>query len=122
MFSDYYLNNKQIAFSEHGFFKFVDLNKCIYAIDKASVKDLSDFRKAIATIYGFENIYDFFSEDIENIDKLSTMLQNRKYDKKMKRFNICLLQDNLKSILASLRKAEIVIQGSEVVNKPNERN
>lgn len=103
-FSDHYGENKQTLMTENGFFKHIDIDKCFKAIDRASVKDLSDFRRSVAAIYNFSNIGDFYSDDADNIDKLNTML-DKDYEKKMKQFNIKLLRKDFESILIGLRKS-----------------
>ena len=105
-FLTYYNDHKQTILSERGLLKFIDLDKCFNAIDKSSVKDLSDFRLVLLTIYGFSNIQEYYIEDLKSIEKLYAMLE-KEYGSKMKQYNVKLLLDYLKQIMKRLEEPSI---------------
>lgn len=102
-FLKYCINNTQMFLMERGFFKFIDINKCANILDKASVKNTSEFTRALETIYDFNNIVEYYSEDADSIDKLCNKI-NKNYGSKMKQFNIKLLLSVLESVLGRLRR------------------
>lgn len=99
---NYRRENEQAILSEHGFFKYIDIDKLKVAIENASVKDLSDFYKVINSIYNLSNLRDYYSEDADNINCFIDLLKNIKTDSKMKQYNIKIIQEKLKYILDKL--------------------
>ena len=101
--ANHYRSNKDSFMTEKGFFRYIDVEKCFSAIKQAQVKDLSDFRRIISSVYNFSGIRDYFIDDIENISKLNSMIAQNEFDEKMKQYNYDLLKQTLESVLERLK-------------------
>lgn len=88
--------------NQKGFLVYVDVQSCMQCLNNSSVKDFSDFRRAVFSIYDFENIKDFFLEDLDNLKLLKTKLEDAKYAAKIKEFNRTQLVKDLSDIITQL--------------------
>lgn len=94
--------SKQEASLEKGFFCHVNIDNCFETILMSSVKDISDFRRSLASFYNFTNIADYFRADIDNFTALKGFLEKTTFSGKMLNYNISLLLIDIKSILQRL--------------------
>lgn len=108
-FSDYCIKNKVNFQSRKEYFKVIDIEKLLDCIKKSNTKEISDFRRCSATIYGFRNIKDFYIDDLFKLEKFLEGLQNISeeelncYDKS-KQYNIDWLKRNIKETIEMLKK------------------
>ena len=76
---------------------------------KSNTKEISDFRRCTATIYGFRNIKDFYEDDLFKLDIFLKGLESiseeeiKSYDKS-KKYNIDWLKRNIKETIEILNK------------------
>lgn len=107
-FNKYCFEHKNEFLSKKEFFKLIDINNALNCIKKATTKDISDFRRRIASVYGFSNIKDYYINDIENLQKFLDRLDSitedelKVYDKS-KIYNIKLLKESIFEILKRLK-------------------
>ncbi|MFV0352344.1 MAG: hypothetical protein ACK5JF_08570 [Oscillospiraceae bacterium] len=101
-FSSYCGKIKDAILIGRGFFQHIDVEKCFDAINRSSVRDLSEFRRSVASVYYVSNISEYYAGDIENIELLLARL-DKTYNVKMKQHNIDLLRESLTSILEELK-------------------
>ena len=102
-FADYCSKNRDAFMLNRAFFKHVDVDACYSAIENGNAKDISDFRRAVYSIYDFSNLKDFYIEDADNMNRLVERLSKRAATSKMEKFNIDILSENLRSFLERLK-------------------
>lgn len=104
-FCNYCENEKNRALTEKKFAKLLDIDRILMVINESNVKDISYFRRQLNSIYNFSNIYEYYKDDIENLNKLKKGLQKFKLDKygKTKAANIRWLIGDIENILKKLR-------------------
>lgn len=108
-FSDYCVKNKGNFQFKKEFFKLINVENLLECIKKSSTKDISDFRRCSATIYGFMNIKDFYKEDLYKLELFLEKLENidakelNNYDKS-KKYNINWLKKNIKETIEKLKE------------------
>ena len=103
-FCNYCENEKNRALTEKKFAKLLDIDRILIVINESNVKDISYFRRQLNSIYNFSNIYEYYKDDIENLNKLKKGLQKLKLDKygKTKAANIRWLIGDIENILKKL--------------------
>lgn len=108
-FSNYCMEKKNTFISRKEFFNLIDVENLLDCIKISKTKDISDFRRCIATIYNFKNIKEFYEKDLTKLELFLERLQNidknqmEKYDKS-KKYNIEWLKRNVQDIINILKK------------------
>lgn len=108
-FSDYCIKNKGNFQSRKEYFKLINVDNLLDCIKKSNTKEISDFRRCTATIYGFRNIKDFYEDDLFKLDIFLKGLESiseeeiKSYDKS-KKYNIDWLKRNIKETIEILNK------------------
>lgn len=108
-FSNYCLENKGNFQSRKEYFKLIDVENLLNCIKKSNTKEISDFRRCVATIYNFRNIKDFYQNDLVNLETFLKGLESISetelecYDKS-KKYNIEWLKRNFKDVVETLNK------------------
>ena len=108
-FSNYGYEKKNTFISRKEFFNLIDVENLLDCIKISKTKDISDFRRCIATIYNFKNIKEFYEKDLTKLELFLERLQNidknqmEKYDKS-KKYNIEWLKRNVQDIINILKK------------------
>lgn len=108
-FSNYCMEKKNTFISRKEFFNIIDVENLLDCIKISKTKDISDFRRCIATIYNFKNIKEFYEKDLTKLELFLERLQNidknqmEKYDKS-KKYNIEWLKRNVQDIINILKK------------------
>ena len=108
-FSNYCMEKKNTFISRKEFFNLIDVENLLDCIKISKTKDISDFRRCIATIYNFKNIKEFHEKDLTKLELFLERLQNidknqmEKYDKS-KKYNIEWLKRNVQDIINILKK------------------
>lgn len=108
-FSNYCMEKKNTFISRKEFFNLIDVENLLDCIKISKKKDISDFRRCIATIYNFKNIKEFYEKDLTKLELFLERLQNidknqmEKYDKS-KKYNIEWLKRNVQDIVNILKK------------------
>ncbi len=110
-FSNYCLNNRGEFQSQKEFFSLIDIDNIIDNIKYSHTKDISDFRRAMFTIYDFKNIKDYYENDLEKLGvfliELEKIIEDedfKKYDNS-KKFNINWLKKNTEEIIEKISKS-----------------
>lgn len=104
--NEYYMKDNHVFTMKRGFFKFIDIDSLGKVLFLASPKQLVDFRNIVEEIYSFSNISEFFDEDIENINKLSSMInESNHFESRIHQFNLNYLHESLENILKHLKKS-----------------
>ena len=105
-FCDYCNNDENRPFIRTKFAEMFDIDTILETIDKSNVKDVSDFRRQLNSMYGFSNINEYYKGDIENLSKLKDGLQNLNLESygKVKTTNIKWLIEDIESVLERLNK------------------
>ncbi|NCB52364.1 MAG: hypothetical protein EOM54_10885 [Clostridia bacterium] len=102
-FYEYYESKKVAILSENKeLFNVVDINKCNDRVMDSSVKDLSDFRRGLGSIYQYSNIEEYFAADGKNLLEFKQLLEKDKIEGKIKQLNIKLLIEQIEGILKRL--------------------
>lgn len=107
-FSNYCMEKKNTFISRKEFFNLIDVENLLDCIKISKTKDISDFRRCIATIYNFKNIKEFYEKDLTKLELFLERLQNidknqmEKYDKS-KKYNIEWLKRNVQDIINILK-------------------
>jgi hypothetical protein len=86
-FSDYCQANKDLLLNKHHFLALVDMETCKEAIENGEIRDLVEFRHGLRLIYNFINLYEFFSEDLENLNTLNEYVKGIHYSSHAKEIN-----------------------------------
>ncbi len=107
-FYEYYEENRNDILQSKEFFSQIDIDRLREKIYEAPVKELSDFRRGINTIYSFSNLKDYFENDIHNLLELKKLLQIGDFKGKSKKNNINSLIIIVNSILEKLEYLEQV--------------
>ena len=108
-FSNYCMEKKNTFISRKEFFNLIDVENLLDCIKISKTKDISDFRRCIATIYNFKNIKEFYEKDLTKLELFLERLQNidknqmEKYDKS-KKYNIEWIKRNVQDIINILKK------------------
>ena len=108
-FSDYCIKNKGSFQSRNEYFKLINVENLLDCIKKSNTKEISDFRRCTATIYGFRNIKDFYKDDLFKLDIFLKGLESiseeeiKSYDKS-KQYNIDWLKRNINETIEILNK------------------
>ena len=103
--NDYvYENNKNGVFiNEKGFLAKLDIDMIVSNLKKSDNKNIFCFKYAIARVYNFSNLKEYFSEDLDNLNKLIDELNKFKdSDDIMKSFALNHLYNTL------VRKQELI--------------
>ena len=101
-FYNFCFSNKDMFWKKRAFFKFVDVEKCIEAINVGSVADINDFRDGLNSyIYSFSNIKEYYIEDKSHIEKLYDDLKTED-ESVMRQYHKGLLKKYLESVLYKL--------------------
>lgn len=108
-FSKYVLDDKGQFLNQKGFFKYIDVIKCFDTLKECAIKDLSDFRRTVGSIYDFSNIYEYFSGDIDFLNQFKKLLTNTEFDGNIRKLNIKLL---ITQIEITLKKLEFSNENS----------
>ena len=107
-FNEYCQKHKNEFLSKKEFFKLIDVENALNCLKSSNTKDISDFRRRIASVYGYSNIKDYHINDINNIGKFLEGLnaisedELKGYDKS-KIYNIELLKESISDILRRLK-------------------
>lgn len=107
-FNEYCLEHKNEFLSKREFFKLIDVKNALNCIKLSTTKDISNFRRRIASTYGFRNIKDYHINDIKNLQEFLNGLNSitedelKAYDKS-KIYNIKLLKESISDILIRLK-------------------
>ena len=102
---DNFCGEKRTDFmDDNKFFKLINIEKCYSAINTGKPLDIRHFNMALRSVYSFNNLKDYYSEDLENIEKLYNLLQtedssNNLMEQHYKNY----LKQLLESILERLR-------------------
>lgn len=108
-FSNYCIKNKGNFQSKKEYFKLINVENLLECIKKSNTKEISDFRRCSATIYGFKNIKDFYQNDLFKLEKFLEGLESiseeelNRYDKS-KKYNIDWLKTNIRETIEILNK------------------
>ena len=105
-FCDFCDDEKNRSLTDRKFAEILDIETILKIIDESNVKDISNFRRQLNSIYGFNNINEYYKGDIENLTKLKDGLQKLKLENygKSKAANIKWLIENIERILKKLNK------------------
>lgn len=99
----YLINNRDVFMIEKGFLKYFNVDSIVKIYITGNNEQKDDLGKVFNSIYGFDNIKDYFKDDIENIQKLKEDLDRKKDDEKgVSNWNIRSLIELLKNILNKL--------------------
>lgn len=108
-FANYCLKNRAMFQSRKEFFNLIDIENLSKSIKTSATKDVSNFRRAVYTIYDFRNIKEFYENDLEKlalfmreIDSIRECEEFNKYDKS-KKYNIDLLKKTIEEIVGKLK-------------------
>ena len=104
---DNILGNKNQYLIQHAFAKFLDINHIIDSLKNATAAKIQNFRETIASVYSFENIKDFFAEDINTLRKLydgvaDIIKSNKAVLDKIQKLQLEWLKDNLDNYMEKL--------------------
>ena len=108
-FSNYCMEKKNTFISRKEFFNLIDVENLLDCIKISKTKDISDFRRCIATIYNFKNLKEFYENDLQKLELFLEGLQNidekqmEEYDKS-KKYNIEWIKRNIQDIIKILQK------------------
>lgn len=108
-FSNYCMEKKNTFISRKEFFNLIDVENLLDCIKISKTKDISDFRRCIATIYNFKNLKEFYENDLQKLELFLEGLQNidekqmEEYDKS-KQYNIEWIKRNIQDIINILQK------------------
>ena len=108
-FSNYCMEKKNTFISRKEFFNLIDVENLLDCIKISKTKDISDFRRCIATIYNFKNLKEFYENDLQKLELFLEGLQNidekqmEEYDKS-KKYNIEWIKRNIQDIINILQK------------------
>lgn len=100
-FGDYCESQKDIFLEKRQFFNFIDIENLKNVIISSSNRDIYDFTSQLRRVYSFENLNDFFKNDIENLRKFVEALNDEinQITGKTKKIAIeCLINDVQKFI------------------------
>lgn len=75
-FGDYCESQKDIFLEKRQFFNFIDIENLKNVIISSSNRDIYDFTSQLRIVYSFENLNDFFKNDIENLRKFIEALND----------------------------------------------
>lgn len=108
-FSSYCMDNKGQFISQKEFFNLLNIDNLFDVIKQSKTKDVSDFRRSIATIYHFRNINEFYKNDIYKLRELLEKLEGITSEElnqycNTKKYNINLLIENIKQVIELLEK------------------
>ncbi|NFN03477.1 hypothetical protein FDB50_01650 [Clostridium botulinum] len=73
-FYKYCCNNEQTIMLDKKFFFYINVDKVIEKVKKSKVKDLYALLSGIKKVYSFSNLNDVFKADINNLNKMITLL------------------------------------------------
>ena len=108
-FSSYCMDNKGQFILQKEFFNLLNIDNLFDVIKQSKTKDVSDFRRSIATIYHFRNINEFYKNDIYKLRELLEKLEGITSEElnqycNTKKYNINLLKENIKQVIELLEK------------------
>ena len=97
--------------SRKEFFNLLDIDNLSKSIKISVTKDVSNFRRAVYTIYDFRNIKEFYENDLDKlilfmkeIDSIRECEEFNNYDKS-KKYNIDLLKKTIEEIIEKLKNS-----------------
>lgn len=100
---DYICAHKNDFLADRAFLAKFDPDKIADKLSTSSAQDWQTFISCLKYVYDFQNINDFYSGDLENVDKLNTCISNLKLQSKiLTNFHMAQLQKYLKGIINSL--------------------
>lgn len=104
---EYYDKNDGEILNSKAFLSHLDIDKLLNLIRNSKVRDISDFRRVMYSVYHYENIKKYFYEDYENIkllrDGIDNMLNEEKESMgKTKVLNLKYLMRDLDFVLERL--------------------
>lgn len=73
-FCEYCQNNRQDIMLDKKFFFYINVDKVIEKVKMAKVKDLYDLLSGIKEVYSFSNLNDVFKADVNNLNKMISLL------------------------------------------------
>ena len=109
-FSSYCLNKKGDFIARKEFFALIDIDNLLNIIKISNTKEISDFRRCVATIYGMREVKQYFKNDlgklVDFIDGLYKIDKKEidSYDK-TKRFNINWLKQNINLVIEKINSS-----------------
>lgn len=101
----FFSSNRLDLHKQKKFLGFIDVDFLIQRIHSASAKNLSDFRRCIATVYTSDQVCSEFVEDICILKSVYSSLKEVKFDSKIIEYNRTLFLANLEDILSKCKNA-----------------
>lgn len=100
---DYVRAHKNSFIADQAFLAKFDPDIIADKLSTSSAQDWQTFISCLKHVYDFQNLNDFYSGDLENVDKLYTRISNLKLQSKiLTNFHMAQLQKYLKDIIKSL--------------------
>lgn len=86
------------------FMKLIDVDNLVEVVNFSKTKDIRDFGKQINSIYGLQNIKEYYTDDIENLQKIYEKLVDMDISKYSisKNYSIKFLSDSIDKIIKKL--------------------
>ena len=88
--------------SNRCFFSSIDTKSLIDYVEKCSTSDIMEIRKTISSVYSFSNLYAFYPDDLDNVDKTIKQLKALTFDSKIKCVAVSWLINDLEGYKVSL--------------------
>lgn len=96
--------DKNEFMNEKQFMKLIDIKNLINVIKKSKTKDIRDFGRELNTIYGFQNINEYFQDDKENLELLDAELKelDKSHFSISKKYAINFVEESIEAIIKKL--------------------
>ncbi len=102
-FYEYWSSRKDRFLLSRAFFSLIDIPLLLDTIQKSKSIDIGYFRRIVYSIYNFENIREFYKQDIPNLLEFATGLREQKTTNSItQKYNQELLLENIEDVIRRL--------------------